>query len=51
LVSRDSETKEIQGVDYSRLSALLIGAVKSQQAEIEQLKTKIAELVSDRSGQ
>ncbi len=51
LVSRDSETKEIQGVDYSRLSALLIEAVKSQQAEIEQLKTKISELVSDRSGQ
>ena len=46
LVSRDSETKEIQGVDYSRITALLIEAVKSQQAEIEQLKIKLRDLSS-----
>jgi hypothetical protein len=31
VVSRDPETDEIQGVDDSRLAALLIEAVKSQQ--------------------
>jgi endosialidase-like protein len=30
LVSLDPETKEVQGVDYSRLTALLIEAVKSR---------------------
>ena len=33
LVSRDLKTHEVQGVDYSRLTALLIEAVKAQEAE------------------
>lgn len=50
LVARDPETKEVQGVDYSRLSALLIEAVKTQQAEIQELKAQVRQLTSDRSG-
>lgn len=46
VVSRDPDTNEIQGVDYSRLAALLIEAVKTQQAEIQQLKARLEELTS-----
>ena len=46
VVSRDPETKQIEGVDYARLSALLIEAIKSQQREIEQLQTEIRQLKS-----
>jgi hypothetical protein len=55
VVSRDSRTREVQGVDYSRLAALLIEAVKtqqaelrSQQAEIQGLKIQIEQLTSNR---
>ena len=48
LVSRDPDTKQVQGVDYSRLTALLIEAIKSQQVEIQQLKIQILQLTSDR---
>jgi hypothetical protein len=41
VVSHDPVTYEVQGVDYSRLAALLIEAVKSQQVEIERLSTRI----------
>lgn len=44
VVSRDPDTNEVQGVDYSRLAALLIEAVKTQQAEIQQLKARVQEL-------
>jgi hypothetical protein len=46
VVSRDPKTHEVQGVDYSRLAALLIEAVKTQQVEIEQLKSQIERLNS-----
>lgn len=46
VVSRDPKTNEVQGVDYSRLTALLIEAVKSQQAEIRELKARINQLTS-----
>jgi hypothetical protein len=48
LVARDPLTKQVQGVDYARLSALLIEAVKSQQAEIRQLKVEVLQLKSNR---
>ena len=58
VVSRDSETHDVEGVDYSRLTALLIEAVKSQQAELrmqqselQQLKARIEQLTSNSSGQ
>jgi hypothetical protein len=51
VVSHDPKTHEVQGVDYSRLAALLIEAVKSQQTEIQQLKAQIAELASTKVGQ
>jgi hypothetical protein len=44
IVSRDPKTNEVQGVDYSRLTALLLEAVKSQQAEIDQLKEQLQQL-------
>ena len=44
VVSRDPETNQIQGVDYARLAALLIEAVKSQQAEIQPLKAQQVQL-------
>jgi hypothetical protein len=51
VVSRDPNTHELQGVDYSRLTALLIEAVKSQQAEIQQLKAQIEQRASNNGGQ
>tara|TARA_A100001515_G_scaffold26453_1_gene20304 strand:- start:1350 stop:3908 length:2559 start_codon:yes stop_codon:yes gene_type:complete len=40
----DSKTGEGNAIDYGRMSALLAGAVKSQQLQIEELKTIIAKL-------
>jgi Chaperone of endosialidase len=58
VVSHDPKTHEAQGVDYSRLAALLIEAVKSQQseiqtqqAEIQQLKAQIGQSTSNAAGQ
>jgi hypothetical protein len=51
VVSRSPKTKEVQGVDYARLAALLIEAVKSQQAEIQELKAQIGQLTSNPAGQ
>jgi hypothetical protein len=51
VVSRDPNTHELQGVDYSRLTALLIEAVKSQQAEIQHLKAQVEQLTSNNGGQ
>ena len=58
VVSRGPKTQEIQGVDYSKLSALLIEAVKSQQielqsqsAEIQRLKSQMAKLTAQPAGQ
>jgi hypothetical protein len=44
IVSHDPKTLAAQGVDYSRLSALLIEAIKSQQAQIEELKAEVSKL-------
>lgn len=46
VVSHDPETNEVQGVDYSRLTALLIEAVKTQQAEIQRLKAWVEALTA-----
>jgi hypothetical protein len=46
LVSRDPDTGEVQGVDYARLTAVLIEAVKSQQVEIAALKAQVARLAA-----
>jgi hypothetical protein len=46
VVSRDPQTDEVQGVDYSRLAALLIEAIKSQEAEIRQLRARVEQLTS-----
>jgi len=47
VVSRDPLTNEVDGVDYSRLSALLIEAMKSQETEIHILKAQIEQLRSN----
>lgn len=44
IVSQDPKTHEVQGVDYSRLTALLIEAVKEQQSQINQLKEQLQKL-------
>ena len=49
VVSRDPVTNEVQGVDYARLAALLIEAVKSQQAEIQHLKAQVGRLQANGS--
>ena len=46
VVSRDPRTDEMEGVDYSRLTALLIEAVKSQQLEIQQLRDRLEQFES-----
>jgi len=46
VVSRDPDKHEIEGVDYSKLTALLIEAIKSQQNEIRHLKGRIDRLTS-----
>ena len=51
VVSRDPKTRQVQGVDYSRLAALLIEAVKAQQVEIQHLKAQIEQLTSNSVGQ
>jgi len=38
--------KQWKGINYSKLTAVLIGAVKEQQEQIEELKTRITELES-----
>ena len=47
VVSHNPTTNEVQGVDYSRLAALLIEAVKSQQVEIRELKARIEQLTGN----
>ena len=51
VVSRDPKTHEVQGVDYSRLAAVLIEAVKAQQAELQSQKAEIQELKARIEGQ
>ena len=46
IVSRDVETNEVQGIDYSRLSALLVEALKAQQSEIDSLRQRLQKLES-----
>jgi hypothetical protein len=47
VVSFDSATGQAQGLDYARLTALLIEAVKQQQATAKQQQTEIEKLRSE----
>ena len=51
VVSRDPKTRQVQGVDYSRLAALVIEAVKAQQAELQSQKAEIQQLKARIEGQ
>ncbi|MFN7929032.1 MAG: tail fiber domain-containing protein [Blastocatellia bacterium] len=42
---------QVEGVKYDRLSALLVNAVKEQQAQIEELKAQVAALLKQASQQ
>jgi hypothetical protein len=48
VVSYEANGKDAQGIDYARLTALLVQAVKEQQAEIEKLRTQVQALQRDR---
>jgi hypothetical protein len=50
LVSHDPRTNEVEGVDYARLTVLLIEAVKAQQAEIHDLKARLNQLITEPAG-
>ena len=39
-----THTEGVQGVDYSRLSSILVEAVKAQQVQIQDLKETLAKL-------
>jgi hypothetical protein len=44
VVGYDKDGVDVQGVDYARLTALLIEAIKEQQAEIKQLRSVMEKL-------
>jgi hypothetical protein len=47
VVARDPRTQEVQGVDYTRLTALLIEAIKQQESTIQQLKMQVDQLTAN----
>jgi hypothetical protein len=49
VVALNSNTGQVEGVDYSRLTSLLIEAIKSQQSEIRRLRIQINKLQTHRS--
>jgi len=44
VVSYEENGKDARGIDYARLTALLVEAVKQQQAEIKQLQAEVVRL-------
>ncbi len=44
VVSYEENGKDARGIDYARLTALLVEAVKQQQAEIRQLQAEVGRL-------
>ena len=44
VVSYEANGKDARGIDYARLTALLVEAVKQQQSEIQQEKSQIRRL-------
>jgi uncharacterized small protein (DUF1192 family) len=44
VVSDEKDGEDASGVEYSRLTALLIEAIKTQQREINRLKADLAKL-------
>jgi len=46
IVARNPNTNEVEGVDYSRITALLIEAVKQQQVQIKKLKSQLRKVNS-----
>ena len=50
VVAYEANGQDAKSVDYARLSALLIEAVKEQQAEIRELKTHVERLTAELAG-
>jgi len=48
IVAYEENGKDAQGLDYSRLVAVLIEAVKEQQSQIEELKETVKSLLADK---
>lgn len=44
VVSMDADGKNVSGMDYARVNALLVEAIKEQQKQIDELKQQVAEL-------
>jgi len=49
VVAFESDSKDARGIDYSRLTALLVEAVKEQQRAIAELQKKIEEMMQQPS--
>ena len=50
VVAYEENGQDAKGVDYARLTALLIEAVKEQQKQIQQLHSQMEELQAERHG-
>ena len=50
VVSYEENGKDARGIDYARLTALLVEAVKQQQSEIHRLEAKVRRLEASRVG-
>ena len=50
LVSWDADGENASGMDYARVNALLVEAIKEQQKEIDELKQLVADMARDKEG-
>ena len=49
VVSYEENGKDARGIDYARLTALLVEAVKQQQSEIRRLEAKVRQLEASKA--
>jgi hypothetical protein len=49
VVSVDADTNEVDGIDYSRLTPLLVEAIKDQQRQIDALRRQVAGLLGQQT--
>jgi hypothetical protein len=48
VVHAEAESGEVRGMEYGRITALLVEALKEQEARIRELEAQIAQLDRDR---
>ena len=51
VVTYEADGREAQSVDYARLTALLVEAIKAQQTQIKNLRSEIQQLKAARPSQ